>query len=281
MIGTETLAVTYGIGSALTWGAADFSGGMATRKNAVLTVLLLSQVFGLATLVVLVAVFGEVFPGTNAMAMGALAGLAGAFGIACLYRGLATGRMGLVAPVSAVVSALVPMAFTMATAGLPGWPQVAGIALALAAVWLLSATGTDGPVTGADLKLPLLAGLGFGFFFIFMDRAGETALLWPLVAARCASISLIAPLVVMRGKPLPASARHLPFIVLAGLLDTAGNGFFILATQVGRLDISAVLTSLYPAATVMLAWLVLREKVGRRQGIGVVVALAALVLIGG
>ena len=156
-----------------------------------------------------------------------------------------------------------------------------GMALALVAVWLLSATGNDGSVTGADLKLPFLAGLGFGFFFIFMDRAGETALLWPLVAARCASISLIAPVVVMQRQLAPSSWRHLPFIALAGILDTAGNGFFILATQVGRLDISAVLTSLYPGATVVLAWLVLREKVGRRQGIGVAVALAALVLIGG
>ena len=281
MIGAETLAVTYGIGSALTWGAADFSGGMATRKNAVLTVLLLSQLVGLAMLLVLVAVFGEVFPGRDAMVMGALAGLAGAFGITALYRGLATGRMGLVAPVSAVVSALVPVAFAAATAGLPGRLQMGGIGLALAGVWLLSATGGNDPVSGTDLKLPFLAGLGFGLFFIFMDRAGETALLWPLVAARCASVSLIAPVVALQKKLTPSSPRHLPFIALAGILDTAGNGFFVLATQVGRLDISAVLTSLYPASTVMLAWLVLRERVGRRQGLGVAAALAALVLIGG
>ncbi|MBI9086860.1 MAG: DMT family transporter [Desulfobacterales bacterium] len=280
MIGAETLAIAYGVGSALTWGAADFSGGLATRKNAVLTVLLLSQVLGLALLSVLLVVFGETFPGPGAMVMGALAGLAGALGIAALYRGLATARMGLVAPLSAVVSAVVPMIYAMATVGLPGRLQLMGIALALASVWLLSASSDGGTATLADLKLPVLAGLGFGLFFIFIDSAGEKAILWPLIAARCASVLLIIPLVAVQKKQTPSPRLQLPFIALAGILDTAGNAFFVLATQVGRLDISAVLTSLYPAATVMLAWLVLKERINRRQGLGVAVAVSALVLIG-
>lgn len=281
MFGTETMAIVCGVGSALSWGAADFSGGLATRNDPVLKVLLLSQVLGLGLLLMLVPFSGEGFPGVETMAWGALAGLFGAFGIGALYRGLARGPMGLVAPVSSVVAALVPVGVAMVRAGLPNPLQWIGMASALSSVWLISGGGRQGRVGVEDLRLPLAAGIGFGLFFVCIDAAGQTALVWPLVAARAASVAAVAPVVLWRGAMTSLSPGRMPLIALAGILDTAGNAFFILAARMGRLDIAAVLTSLYPAATVLLAWIVLRERIGRRQGIGVVLAVSALVLIGG
>lgn len=280
MIGSEMVAITCGLGCAVTWGAADFSGGFATRKTDVLTVLLISQLFGVTLLACLAVVFREPVPAAGVLVIGAAAGLCGAFGIVALYRGLAGGCMGIVAPVSAVVTALLPvLAALLIETNPPEKTQAIGFGLGFFAVWLMSgsASGEGFRITG--LALPVAAGTGFGLFFILISLAGSDAVLWPLISARATTITLAALVFFGRRKPCMPEAGHLPAIALAGIFDTAGNAFFILAAQAGRLDISAVLGAFYPAATIGLAWALLGERLGRRQWMGVIAALSALRLI--
>jgi drug/metabolite transporter (DMT)-like permease len=208
-----------------------------------------------------------------------LAGTLGVLGLLALYRGLATGRMGIVAPVSAVVAAMVPVLVGAALEGLPGAVQVLGFGLALVGVWLLSRPERAGSLQLNDLALPVAAGLGFGLFFVFIHQAGDAGTLWPLVAARLASVSLMLAVTrAARQAVLPARPLWV-LTALAGVLDAGGNAFFVLATQAGRLDVAGVLSSLYPASTVLLAWAVLRERFTRPQLAGVTAALLSVALI--
>jgi drug/metabolite transporter (DMT)-like permease len=279
MIDAETLTIVCGLGCALTWGAGDFSGGLATRHTSVFPVTLVSQFFGITALGIIVLLMREPMPTPGQMGFGAAAGIAGMGGILALYSGLARGRMGIVAPVSAVVTALLPVAFAFVVEGFPGGMKMVGFAVALAAVWYLSYDGRGLSVTTDELRLALYAGSGFGMFFIFIERASTISILWPLIAARMASLAVLFAIMVLRGPyrwPRPA---QVPMIALAGLLDTAGNALFALAAQFGRLDLAAVVGSLYPATTVFLARAVLDERLVPRQWFGVGTALAAMVLI--
>ena len=279
MLSTETLAITFGIGSALTWGAGDFSGGFATKKESVLTVILYSQIIGGLLLIGLQLMMGENAPQIGHLAWGGAAGLCGTVGLVALYRGLACGRMGIVAPVSAVLTALVPLAFSFFAEGMPKGTQIIGFGSALIAVWLFSSTRGHGSILKTELMLSLIAGVSFGLFFICIDRVSSEAILWPLVAARVASISIMAIILGFRGRiHLPRHSQW-PYIVLAGVLDTAGNAFFALASQIGRLDVSAVVASMYPASTVLLARFLLKERIGRQQQAGLAIACIALGLI--
>ncbi len=280
----EMLAVAYGLASAAVWGAGDFSGGYASKRGNVYAVVLLSQTVGLVCLLTLALLLEGALPSAREMMFGALAGLAGVVGILALYAGLARGRMGVVAPTTAVLSASIPVVVGIITDGLPPTLTVVGFGLAVTAVWLLSGGGgkADG-IRRDELGLALLAGLGFSLFFIFIDQLRTAVVFWPLTAARVASVSLLLIFLLNQKMPsaqwqLPARSV-LPIVALSGILDSGGNYFFALATQSGRLDIAAVLSSLYPASTVLLARLILKEKLGTRQWIGVFVALVALVFI--
>jgi drug/metabolite transporter (DMT)-like permease len=280
----ELLAVAYGLASAAVWGAGDFSGGLATKRGNVTVVVTLSQLVGLVCLLALALLLEGALPPARDLFFGALAGLAGVVGILALYTGLARGRMGVVAPVAAVLTAAIPVIVGITVDGLPSILALAGFGLALTAVWLLSGGGNADGIRRDELGLSLLAGLGFALFFVFIDQISVGVVFWPLVAARLTSIPLL--LVFVLGSRQRASARWealprslLPIIALSGLLDSGGNYFFVLATQSGRLDIAAVLASLYPASTVLLARLILKETLGPRQWLGVAVALVALVLI--
>jgi drug/metabolite transporter (DMT)-like permease len=188
--------------------------------------------------------------------------------------------MGVVAPVSAVVSAALPLVVGMAVEGLPGRSQVAGMVLALPAMWLISRpAGEDDSWHWRELVVPALAGLGLGGFLTIIGQVTSEAIFWPLVAARGASLLLMVGVaLVLRQwqRPLP---RELPLIALAGLFDMGGNALYAFAAQIGRLDIASILSSLYPASTLFLAWLILHERLARPQGVGVVLALAAVMLI--
>ena len=279
MPASESLAVAYGLCSAAAWGAGDFSGGLATRRIGVLLVVLWSQLIGAGALLALALGFGEELPPSGPMLYGAIAGVAGVFGLASLYRGLAVGRMGIVAPLSALTAAVIPVVIGAVYEGLPTAFQLGGFALAVLAIWTLSYTRGEGKPLPHEWSHALSAGLGFGLFFVFIDQASDQAVLWPLVAARTASITCMLCLVLLRGEFAAPSANHLILLILVGLFDAAGNAFFALASRVGRLDISVVLASLYPAATVLLAWIVLRERLLPRQWAGVALATAALVMI--
>lgn len=271
-------AVVFGLASALSWGAGDFSGGLASKRAPVFGVLTIGHAIGLALLLSLALVWGESLPSTTDLLWGLAAGLAGAVGLAALYRALAIGRMGLVAPVSAVLTAALPALFGILTAGMPGVPKLAGFALALLGIWLVAGTG-ESTGSRAGLGLAVLAGFGFGLFFILVHRAGENAVFWPLAAARVGSLGFVLPIAFARRQFPPREPRLLVTALLSGALDVAGNAFFVLAGQAGRLDVAAILASLYPASTVLLAALLLGERVMRVQILGIAAALAAIALI--
>lgn len=260
-------------------------------------VLLASQSIGLVALGVLGLALGEAAPQPRDVALGGLAGLSGGTGLLLLYLSLARGKMGVAAPLTAVAAGGIPLAVGLATQGLPGPAQVAGFALALAAIWVISRPEGEGGFQPRDAALPLLAGVGLGGFLALIGHVSAgAAFVWPLVAARVANVMLFA-LVAVATDPIrrttalgpstpavgrgPSSAVPFPWglAVAAGLGDVAGNAFFALAAQTGRLDEAAVLGSLYPAATVLLARVALGERLSPRQGAGVGLALAAVALI--
>lgn len=279
MINSDTWATIFGLGSAAAWGAGDFSGGYAARKGNLLGVILISQFVGGLCLLVTALLFSEAVPPVRHILYGILAGIFGNLGLLALYRGLAQGRMGIVAPLSAVLTALVPIGFSVFTEGPPSVTRWVGFGCFIIAVWLLSSAEIGFRMTVNELVLSIAAGLGFGLFFIFIDQANDISVFWPLVGARIASVSLMTVLVLIAGKQVrPAEGQWL-FILITGILDAAGNALFSLAAHFGRLDVSAVLGSLYPAATVMLAWFFLRERLQRWQWLGVAAAFAALILV--
>lgn len=275
---SEFSTVFLGLASAASWSAGDFSGGFATKRSSVYSVIVLAQIIGTIPLIALAILANEAPPTTSSLIWGVIGGWAGAFGLVMLYRGLATGRMGIVAPVSALVTGFLPVMVSLFTEGLPSAQQMLGFAIALGAVWLLSAEEFGGTLHWRDFILPVLAGIGFGIFFIAIDQMTTDSTFWPLIVARSASLSIMVIMVYIRRgeirRPLPWLA-----IVLAGLFDTAGNFFFALATQAGRLDVASIAASLYPAGTVVLAWIILHERVSRQQWLGVGAALIAVILI--
>ena len=279
----ELLAVAYGLASAAVWGAGDFSGGFASKRGNVYTVVMLSQVVGLLCLLLLALSLEGALPPARDLLFGVLAGVAGVVGLLGLYAGLARGRMGVVAPVTAVISAIIPVIVGIVIEGLPPVLVLLGFGLAVTAVWLLSGGGKADGIRREELQLAFIAGLGFSLFFVFIDQISIGVVFWPLAAARLASVSLLLFFILNRywvnARWERPSGTILPIIALSGILDSGGNYFFALATQSGRLDIAAVLASLYPASTVLLARLILNEKLTPRQWLGVMVALGALLLI--
>jgi drug/metabolite transporter (DMT)-like permease len=268
----------FGLASAACWGAGDFSGGLATKRSSVFSVMIASQATGVALLAGMALAFGENVTSVDSLLWGGAAGVAGSVGLIALYRALATGKMSVAAPVSAVVTAMVPVVFGAMIEGLPGRTQMAGFGLALAGVWFVS-RAEDVPIPIRSLGLPIMAGLGFGVFLTLIDRASQTAALWPLVASRLVSLSLMLVIATGIRQPRWPARAHLPLVGLAGAMDAGGNAFYALAAQTGRLDVAAVLSSLYPASTVWLAWLILKERITRSQTIGIIAALGAIVLI--
>lgn len=270
--------VAFGLAASLCWGSGDFSGGLASRRANVTTVVVAAYTVGFFLLVGLALITREPFPQPMDLLWGALAGIAGVLGLLAFYSALATGKMGLAAPVSAMLTATLPVAFSAFITGLPSPLQLGGFALALLAIGLISRPdGTEGSLRG--IGLALIAGLGFGCFFILISRVSPGAIFWPLAAARFVSVALLLLALRLRRQEVLPGKAVAPLIALTGVLDAVGNAFFVLAAHSGRLDIAAILSSLYPAATVLLAAIVLRERIQRIQATGVVLALLAIPLI--
>ncbi len=269
--------ILFGLAAALTWGAGDFSGGIASKRTKALSVVIIAHAFSMVLLLAAAFLLREPLPPLSAWLWGGLAGLGGAIGLVLLYSALASGRMSVAAPVSALVAAAIPVVFAALTDGLPSLWVIAGFVLALAAIWLVSGGSRDFRL--AELRLPLLAGLAFGFFFTTLHLASGESVIYPLIAVRIASISSLLLFSLVTRQPVAPSRASLFPILMSGLLDTLGNGAYALAAQLGRVDIAAVLGSLYPGATVLLAWFLLKEHVNRQQVVGIAAALAAIVLI--
>jgi drug/metabolite transporter (DMT)-like permease len=270
--------VAFALAASITWGAGDFSGGFATRRAQVLSVVVGAYTVGFILLVAFALIWAEPFPTTLDLIWGGVAGLAGAVGLVAFYQALAVGRMGVVAPLAAMLSAATPVLFGAFIEGLPRPIQVIGFVLAFIAVGLISGLGVvKGRPKG--LGLALLAGLGFGSFLILISRVSHGSVFWPLAAARFSSLLFLLAVVLIRHQKLLPGKSVWPVVLLAGALDVAGNVFFVLATHAGRLDVAAILSSLYPAVTVLLATIILKERVTRLQAIGVAIALVAIPLI--
>ena len=277
------LSILYGIASALSWGAGDFAGGLSSRKVGAYRAVLYADFFGLFVLFAAFLMFPETLPVARVLWTSAIGGLLGSIGLLVLYYSLINGQMSIAAPVSALFAALLPVIVGSMTEGLPGMLQLIGFALALAAVWLISqGSGTEGFHISrlSDLRLPILAGVGFGGYFIFMHNASQdsNAILWPMIVSRVAGTLLLLGFVLARREPLGVPRAAWKVVLINAILDLAGNFFYIIASKAGRLDIAAVLSSLYPGATVMLAWLLLKEHISRWQVVGIILALSAIVL---
>jgi drug/metabolite transporter (DMT)-like permease len=273
-----TAPILFGLLSALTWGAGDFNGGLAARRSNPYGVVAVAHGISLGLLLVLIAILREPVPPLQDLLWGGAAGLTGGIGLLLLYRSLAEGRMSVAAPVSAVLAAAIPVIVGVFQDGNPGVLVLFGFLLALAAVWLVS--GGEGlSLRFADLRQPMLAGAAFGAFFICLERAGQTSLWWPLVAIRIVSISSLLGFAMLTRQPWLPKRESLVPILLSSVLDTLGNATYAMSARLGRLDVAAVLGSLYPGATVLLAWAILKERITRVQTIGILLALAAIVML--
>jgi drug/metabolite transporter (DMT)-like permease len=279
------LSIFYGIISAASWGAADFIGGLASKRTSPYRILFLAEIAGLVPFTVIALLIREAIPPAWEMFLGAGSSLLGLTGLIILYRALADGQMTIAAPVSALFAALVPVIFGFFTLGAPSLTTLIGFGLAFLAVWFISQTeSTDWrvPLHGlrnlADLRLPLLSGLFFGVYFIVIHRATLNAFFWPLAAARFAGLVAFGLYALIARQPAMPPRDLWGFCILNGIIDIAGNAFYILSAQTGRIDVAAVLGALYPASTVLLAWIILKEKISWVQTFGVALAFAAIVL---
>jgi drug/metabolite transporter (DMT)-like permease len=278
------------LASAAMWGTADFMGGIAARKISPFRVAFLGQLVGLVIVTgVLPFLPGE--PSAPDLAWGAAAGIGGGLGILCLYKGLGEGRMNVVAPVTAVCAAALPVIAGLALGEVPGTVALIGVGLAILAVALLGMQehprdGGEGSPTGRvmtrrSLGLALGAGVGFAIFYIFLGQTSEDSGLWPLLSDRIVACVLLGA-IPFTWRASPASWRTGSGLVLgAGALDMAANVSYLLAVQRGSLTLVAVLASLYPAGTVLLSRFLLEEPLGRLHAAGLVLALIAVALIAG
>jgi drug/metabolite transporter (DMT)-like permease len=274
----------YGIGLALaaslSWGVSDFLGGVKSRVVPLLTLIAISQIAGLALIGTIAAVTGS-YPDANTAVYAALAGAAGVVAVGAFYRGMAIGRISIVAPVSATGAAL-PMAYGFARGERPGSLALTGLALAFVGVVLASAESTpEGDRNlSAEVPLALAAALGFGIFFLFLAKASEGGdALAASFMLRLTTTPLILLAMLAVRQPFRVPGGNLRWLVLIGLLDCGANILYALATDHGLLALVSVLGSLYPLTTVLLAQTVLREHVARHQQIGIVSALAGVALI--
>jgi drug/metabolite transporter (DMT)-like permease len=272
--------------SGLTWGAADFTGGYATRRGHQFQIVALSAFGGIVLLAVCALIVRERMPSSVSAMWAGAGGVAGAIGLASLYRGLSVGSAATVAPTAAVVTAVMPVIFSGVNAGWPRATQLAGFGLALAGIWLVAAVSNDpadgsarrAPMSASALRLALLAGVGFGSFLILIAQVEPDLLFVPLVVARTVMLTTAVILMLSQRVPLPSPLGH-PLALLAGVLDAGGNVLYLLARELTRMDVAAVLASLYPVSTVVLARLLLKEQISTTQWLGAAVCLIAVVLI--
>ncbi len=273
------MTVALALVAAFLYGLSDFVGGVASRRTSVWPVGLLACVGALAGSVVVAAFNAGDATGSD-VAWALLAGVGSGIGTAFLYRGLAAGRMGVVAPVSAVGAVLVPLVVGVGTGDRPAAVGWLGIVLALPGIWFVSREerGADAP-SSAGLLDGVLAGLGFGLLFAALGQVPDSAGLWPLVGTQSVSVlALVATALVLGGDPRPRRRADL-WGLAAGVLASLAVLFFLLATRHGLLSIAAVITSLYPAFTVVFAVALLRERVHRTQAVGLALCAAAVVCV--
>jgi drug/metabolite transporter (DMT)-like permease len=273
------------LASAALYGAADFLGGLASRRTNTIAIVVTSQGAGLLILLLILPLLPDAGPSGADLLWGAAAGLAGGIGVGLLYRALAVGTMAVVAPTTAVCAVMIPV-----MAGVFFGERLApltmfGIGLALVAIVLVSQqpVAPSHPRTLAPFPpgvgLALASGVAIGLFFLALARTNAAAGMWPLVAARVVSVTLFGTMGVVGSRPLRMPARVVRIAVAAGVVDMVANALYLVATRYGQLSVVVTLSSLYPASTVVLARIVLGERLNVWQAAGIVCALLAVVLI--
>lgn len=282
------MAVVLGLLAAISYGSADFLGGLATKRNPAIRVALISQLFGFIVYLIALPLLPDGRFTGEAWVWGGLAGLTGGLGLAFLYRGLAHGRMSVVAPLTAVIAAVIPVGFGLLTGERPSALQLVGIALAIPAIALVSsvphpsanpgAAGTTRRSRAASLGVwdALASGIAIGLFFITLARPGEETGVYPLVAARIASVSMFLVFVLATRTSFRLAPGTGWIVAISGVIDVTANLLYLLGTREGLVSVVAVLTSLYPGATVALARTVMKERLSVHQLVGLGLALAGV-----
>ena len=279
------MAYLLALGSAALYGAADFLGGLASRRTSTITIIVTSQGAGLALLLLLLPLVPSATPAVQDLTWGGAAGLAGGIGVALLYRALAVGRMAVVAPTTAVCAVMIPVVAGVFFGERLTTVTVLGIALAIVAIVLVSqqaAVASAAVRAGAlppGVGIALASGVAIGLFFLALAETEARAGMWPLVAARAASVTLFSVIALVSARPLRMAVPVARIAVAAGVIDMFANALYLLATRYGPLSVVVTLSSLYPASTVMLARFALGERLNAWQAAGVACALVAIALI--
>lgn len=292
------LNALFALAAAVLWGGGDFSGGMGAKNaggtmGGALRVILISHAASFTVLIAIARWRGDAFPHGAPLAWGIAAGIAGGISLACFYVALSRGAMGASAALSGLLAAAIPAAVSIISEGSPGLLRIVGFLVAGGAIWLIAA-GPNAEAKAANLGtiwLAVVAGMGFGIYFVSLKMAGAVGVFWPMATARIGSLSVCSLMLL----GLSSSAKFgtkiselaegrlnrkaVRWALTTALLDTSGNLLFIAATRAGRLDVAAVLASLYPASTILLAAWMLSERPTRRQGLGMLVAAAAVAMI--
>jgi drug/metabolite transporter (DMT)-like permease len=278
LLAPNYLSAAFSLGTILCWGSADFLGGTSAKTADPFLVAALAHLSGLTVMTSLALLAGAAFPGTAPMLWAMAAGACGGVALAIFYRALASGHMGLNAPLAALLAAAIPVVFAFAVEGIPHPLQIAGFILAGLGIWFIS---KPDHVTGRPkgLGLTAIAGLGFAGFFLCINQTGNSSALWSAAFSRCLALLLVVVIVAIKWTRGAVATRFAWVGLLAGTLDVSGTAFFIRADQTGRLDVSVVLCSLYPVITVVLAMCFLKERFSRSKLAGIAAAVAAVPLI--
>jgi len=277
------LAIALGLAASLTWGTADFVGGLQARRLPVVAVVLGSQLSGLVLVVVVAAARGDALPTAHHFLLfSALSSLGGIVGLTAFYKGLSIGAMGVVAPLSSL-AAVIPVTVGVATGDRPSVIQGVGVAIAIAGVILASREATDEAEKSRPISkgvgLALISAVGFGCFFLAIDRASDQDVLWAVVVNRTVSCALLGAALAITRPQIGLKPRDMRILAFVGVMDTAANGLFALAATKGLVSVVAVLASLYPVITAVLARVVLQERLHKVQRAGAIAALAGVALI--
>jgi drug/metabolite transporter (DMT)-like permease len=279
MPSSHLVGVALALSSSMFYGSADFFGGLASRRISPYQVLALAASIGAIAMAGLALLWGESWPTLHAALFGALGGVVGTMGLIPLYQGIARGHAAIVSPVAGVIGAAIPVLFAAVTAGWPTPIQLAGFAVAIPGIWLVTlipSTPEDKPHNG--FLLGTLAGISFGFYFVIIAQVGTATVFGPLAVSKVGACLLALCLLAATRSRLPSLTGN-PAAILAGVLDPVANAVFLFSTGHTRLDVAVVLASLYPMATVFLSRLVLKEHISRWQWAGVALCLTAIALI--
>jgi len=275
---SQVVSAGFSLAAVLCWGISDFTGGYASRRSDAFLVTLLAHSSGFVLMVALATAMHAVFPPRSAQLWAIAAGGLGGSALAVFYHALSLGNMGLIAPVSAVLAAAIPTAYGMTVQGVPGTVAASGFLLAGVGIWLISRPeGGFGRPEG--LSSAIVAGLGFAGFFLCIHRTGSSSVLWSAAFSRIGSFLMVGFILLARRAKIVLRSSDAILGLLAGMLDVSGTALFIRAEQVGRLDAAVVLSSMYPAVTVLLARFFLKEEFTRWKMVGILAALVAVPMI--